>query len=289
MISIITCSRYENVTLEFRENISKTIGCDYELIVINNAKKKYGITSAYNEGVNRSVGDILCFIHDDIVFISSNWGEIITNKIKNNRKIGLLGVAGGHYLPKEPCSWSDSGLTSANLIQGGYENGSYREFLDIRCAYRQTDTNVAAVDGVFMCMPKSLFKIIKWDDRVFREFHFYDLDMSMQVWQAGYEVQVLFDVLILHKSPGVANESYYRSRAIWFEKWKNILPLVKGVELSETEMEARSMLVRERNEFREKYLSITNSKSYILGRHLLYPIKVIRKHIKRIFINREIK
>ena len=49
-ISCIICSRNTEISEELRYNIDYTIGCDYELVVIDNSKKEYNIF-AYNEGV----------------------------------------------------------------------------------------------------------------------------------------------------------------------------------------------------------------------------------------------
>ncbi len=68
MISLIICSRKSDISNSLKENIERTIGTDYELIVIDNSTNKYSIFSAYNEGVRRSKGDILCFMHEDILY-----------------------------------------------------------------------------------------------------------------------------------------------------------------------------------------------------------------------------
>ena len=60
MISCIICSRRPDISAELKENIASTIGCEYELVVIDNSKNEYSIFSAYNEGVRRAKGDILC-------------------------------------------------------------------------------------------------------------------------------------------------------------------------------------------------------------------------------------
>lgn len=51
MISCIICSRQPDISAELKENIATTVGCEYELVVIDNSKDEYSIFSAYNEGV----------------------------------------------------------------------------------------------------------------------------------------------------------------------------------------------------------------------------------------------
>ena len=67
MISIIICSMNPDISAELRQNIADTIGCEYELVVIDNSRNQLSIFQAYNRGVQRSKGDILCFMHDDLL------------------------------------------------------------------------------------------------------------------------------------------------------------------------------------------------------------------------------
>ncbi len=52
MISIIVCSKYSKIDDAFAENIKDSIGkVDYEIVWIDNSKKKFSIFEAYNNGV----------------------------------------------------------------------------------------------------------------------------------------------------------------------------------------------------------------------------------------------
>ena len=74
LISLIICSRKADISEELKQNIAETIGCEYELCVIDNSRNEYSIFSAYNEGVRRAKGDILCFMHEDVLFRTNKWG-----------------------------------------------------------------------------------------------------------------------------------------------------------------------------------------------------------------------
>lgn len=75
MISIAICSRTPDILAELRQNITETIGCDFEWVVVDNSQNQYNIFQAYNEGVRRAKGDVLCFCHDDVKFLSTEWGK----------------------------------------------------------------------------------------------------------------------------------------------------------------------------------------------------------------------
>ena len=43
MISIIICSMNPDISAELRQNIADTIGCEYELVVIDNSRNQLSI------------------------------------------------------------------------------------------------------------------------------------------------------------------------------------------------------------------------------------------------------
>ena len=121
MISCIICSRQLDISAELKENIASTIGCEYELVVIDNSKNEYSIFSAYNEGVRRAKGDILCFMHEDILYHTQGWGKIISN-ILQDKTIGQIGVAGSHFMPKAPMYWWSSPYISQYNLENDHGN-----------------------------------------------------------------------------------------------------------------------------------------------------------------------
>ena len=132
MISCIICSRQPDIPAELKENIASTIGCEYELVGIDNSKNEYSIFSAYNEGVRRAKGEILCFMHEDVFFHSNEWGKLVESYFTQNPKVGLLGVAGGHYLSSYPHGWWETETRSGHLIQGFLEDGVYKKLFTLQ-------------------------------------------------------------------------------------------------------------------------------------------------------------
>ena len=105
MISLIICSRTPEISNKLATNIAETIGCEYELVVIDNSRNSYSIFSAYNEGVRRANGNILCFMHDDILYKTIDWGKKVNCLYKENENIGVVGVLGSHYLTSKEGYW----------------------------------------------------------------------------------------------------------------------------------------------------------------------------------------
>ncbi len=272
MISIIICSRKADISQELKDNIAATIGCEYELCVIDNSRNEYNIFTAYNEGVSRAKGNVLCFMHEDVSFHTNAWGDKVSSYIAEHKDIGALGVMGGHYLPKRPCYWLEPRKESANYIQGGVCEGQYHARRILHQQYKNTRTFVAALDGVFIAMPAQLFKEnkVRWDDQTFSGYHFYDADICMQVHKAGYNVEVVWDVLLEHRNKSVFNQEFIDARQVWFNKWKNFLPIIKGIEMKDEEKDICENIMDAVDDSYALYL-ISRSKAYRLGKFLLNP------------------
>lgn len=222
MISIIICSRKLIINPLLTENISATIGCQHEFVIIDNSKNKYNIFQAYNLGIQKSVFNYVVFLHDDILFHSDNWGNIIHDIFIKNKNVGLIGVAGSKVKSKMPSGWWDcpKEFKQINIIQHlepykkeiwnyGFKNNSNLE-------------NVVAIDGVFIAMNKD--KQLFFDDN-FSGFHNYDLNISFECISKGFEVVATNQILIEHFSNGVIDNSWYKTTFELHKKYKNLLPL----------------------------------------------------------------
>ena len=227
MLSLIVCSRKFDIPDSLKDNINRTIGTEYELVVVDNSKKRYSIFSAYNEGVRKAKGEILCFMHEDIIYKTENWGK---NVIRHFEKedTGLIGVFGGHYLPDLVCHIGDSELLSYHYYYT-QKDGSKLFFHSPEHFSGDGEVEVVAVDGLWLAVPKALFQRISFDEG-YAGFHYYDMDICMQVWAAGYKCKVVDDVVMEHNSAGVINDDFVRSSYIFFEKWQSCLPMKKGVQ-----------------------------------------------------------
>lgn len=290
MISIIICSTKPDIPEELKINISDTVGIDYELIVIDNSENRFSIFSAYNEGLKFAKGDILCFMHEDVSFHSNYWGKGVEEYFEKYTKVGLLGVAGTHYIPQMPAAWWDTEMRSGHLLQGSLVDGEYKVIReDLWDDYKSEPTVVVSVDGLWMCFKRVVFDHIKWDDKTFGGFHGYDTDISLQVITSGFEVHIFWDIFIEHKSVGVAGEDFYHSLDLLFQKWGDKLPVIRGVELSESERKARMRIVELRHELifvNFKLSNICQSQAYRWFQYLHNPMMVfdsIKKHIKHFF------
>ncbi len=275
MLSLIICSRTSRISEELEKNIATTIGCEYELIVIDNSKNKYNIFQAYNEGIKLAKGDVLCFMHEDILYHTYEWGKFVKSHFKN-KSLGMLGVLGTHYMPACPAGWWSTQCQAGRIIQGKYSDiGYYTEDLVYDTYDKEKNENelsaVAVVDGLWFCIRRSLFEKVAFDVNSYIGFHCYDIDMCMQVQMQNYMVAVCYDINIEHASLGSFNKSWIVSLNIWYKKWKNKLPCEVGGDYRLEENRKQEILARNCKYFSQ--YSRANAK-YILA--LTYYFKSIK-------------
>ena len=219
MLSIII-STYQTAFLNaLKQNIELSIGIPYEIIAIEN-KEEMGICAAYNKGAKEAKYPILAFIHEDILFHTKNWGSIIVNIFKDT-SIGIVGVAGGTYKSKTISSAWCNGDLFVNILQ---HKGGKSFHWNTPENYKQTIADVLALDGVFLCLPKNVWKQCPFDEKILHGFHFYDLDISLAIKSKGLRVCVSYDILLEHFSFGQNDKSWYKEAIIIHRKWRNSLP-----------------------------------------------------------------
>ena len=229
MISIIICNRNKDISPTLKKNITETIGIEHEIICIDNSTNQYNIFQAYNLGIREAKYSIICFMHDDILYHTVNWGKKIAAYFQNPQ-IGMLGIAGPTYMSKSPGIWwgienpqnRTYSIRQHNLDTNRLDQSE--QHLTNNNPYNESISEVVALDGLFFCIPKRLFEKISFDEK-FGGFHFYDIDISMQVNQLGYKCICIYDILIEHIStPNLSKEWIYASRK-FFDKWKSYLPV----------------------------------------------------------------
>ena len=220
MLSIIICSRHQEISSILRSNIKNTVGIDYELIVIDNSENEYSIFEAYNQGMDQSKGELLCYLHEDILIHTNNWGNILIELFRKDSLLGIVGIAGSKMKTKSPSGWWNcpQNFRSANLIQhldkGNKEHWNY--------GFENYEEELVVVDGVFMALRRD--SRITFNEHL-KGFHNYDLSIGIDYKKKGYKVVATNQILIEHFSMGRVDARWYKE-ALKFDKlYNNSLPL----------------------------------------------------------------
>lgn len=265
MISIIICSRKKELDANLSENIKNTVGCEYELVVIDNSKSTYSIYEAYNLGIEKSIGEYLCFLHDDVFIHTYGWGYIIARVFIEDQQIGLIGIAGAKVKTKAPSAWWDCSEDQKviNIIQHfpnkdkekyclGFNNTSIQE--------------VVVIDGVFMSARK--VKGIRFSNFL-NGFHNYDLNFSFEYLKHDYKIVVSRNILIEHFSLGTLNESWVDSTHKIHYGYNDLLPLGKKGRDKENEIYNTQIFINKCVKYGKNKVALF----YWIKLFCIYPIK----------------
>ena len=227
-ISVITCSLRPEICKRMLESIKDTIGVDYETIVSDNREKNLGICKVYNDCAKKAKYPYLCFIHEDVIMPTLNWGTKMIEFAEKTPNCGVIGFAGGtiakknfigwEYGAKCRCRYYDPGsldIEDMKIINGlsfKYNNPENEEF-----------AKVVTLDGVLLFVSKDIWEENPFDEINIEGFHFYDSDFSLNIAQK-YQNYVCLIADIYHFSFGNPDRKYWEYARLFQIKWKNILP-----------------------------------------------------------------
>lgn len=227
MISVIICSVDRDALALVKDNIRSTIGVEHEIVAIDNLGTGKGICEVYNEGTALARYDILCFMHEDVVILTKDWGRKV-KAIFDDATVGLLGVAGSTCRSLTPSGWfppSEYGTAPwrLNMIQGSKYNNAGQK-TDYFNPANEKLSRVACVDGVWFCTIKNIARLVKFDSDLLKGFHGYDIDYSLGV-SNSHQVMVTFDILLRHESEGNFDITWLKEIIKVQNKYKDQLPV----------------------------------------------------------------
>jgi hypothetical protein len=225
-ISVITCSVKPELCNEMLKSVENTIGTNYETIIFDNREKKMGICQVYNLCAQKANFPYLCFIHEDVIISTPNWGMNMLAFSEKTPNCGTIGFAGGTIAMKNFISWwcgtkgryryydSDSAGKTNNIanLSYKYNNPDNEEF-----------AKAVTLDGLFLFVKRKIWEKNPFDEERIKGFHFYDADFSFGIAQK-FQNYVCLTVDIYHFAGGNIDRTYYENARIFQKKWKGKLP-----------------------------------------------------------------
>lgn len=165
-----------------------------QLVAIDNREKAWpSAASAYNYAVGAAESDVILFSHQDIVFLDASFVSEFIDEVRRNHDL-LVGVAG---------AVETEGGNSRKMVSGMYQSSMLW-----RHHTAEASTMVSTLDECLFGCHKDLFSKVRFDEEVCNGWHFYAVDLSLQVQDAGASVMVL-PAAVLHLSGGNRDDSYY--------------------------------------------------------------------------------
>lgn len=280
LISIIVCSTNIKLRNKLYQNIRATINCDFEFLVHDNTITKEGLCQVYNRLAHKAQGDFLCFVHEDVLVETSDWGNILIDKAQE-LNTGVIGFAGSRQFNGVPF-WHNKNDLSYNFMQLSPSG----ELLSKFSASDEDDfSEVKVLDGMFLFCRKEIWSKHEFDESLFKQFHMYDMDFTFNV-SNQYTNYVCNTVLVKHFSLGTINYDYYKQISLMYQKWQNSPNIDKfknRVELIESvayEMVNKNHIsIRDSLSFFKKINLVTSLESYFTAVYfcLRFKLSLLKK------------
>lgn len=202
MISVVICSARADRLQAVRANIAATVGVEYELIAIDNSVEGRGLCEVYNRGAAQAKYEFICFVHEDVEFLSPAWGARALAHFASDTELGLIGLAGSRYKARTPSGWhcGDKSELCINIFHGATAETAEPARQMPASFASESCVPVVALDGVWLFARRAIWQLVRFDERL-KGFHFYDVDFSLRVAQVA-KVAVVCDIDLLHFSLG---------------------------------------------------------------------------------------
>jgi hypothetical protein len=200
MFSILICSVNSSHLEKIKINIQETIGNQYELLVWDNLMDPKPITEVYNLLATKANYPFWCFVHEDIRFLTKNWSVNLLNAFNQHPGTGLIGIAGAKYKSRTPSGWSTGiyELDCCNIFHQDKLGENHHLYNNPGDSILEPVVNI---DGVFMAVRREAWKDSRFNEKILRGFHVYDIDLSNQIIKS-WHVAVIFNIDILHFTEG---------------------------------------------------------------------------------------
>ena len=178
-----------------------------------------GLISALNQGARLAGGKVVCFLHNDTEMREPAWLERLEAALGDCSGVGLAGLYGARRVRRDG---RYVGRTIVHCLEG-----------DPRMPAPVVE--VAAVDGVCLCLRRALLDEIGGFDEGYGFFHGYDRDLSFAVRERGLACAVV-DAPFAHRGGGTRTgehapveatedlEQRRQAMARFGRKWRRRLP-----------------------------------------------------------------
>jgi GT2 family glycosyltransferase len=178
-----------------------------------------GLIRALNQGARLGRGETLCFLHNDVEMRDPRWLGRLRAALESPLGIGLAGLYGARRLR------ADGRYAGRTLLHCLADGGTLTADL----------AEVAAVDGVCLCLRRDVLEAVGGFDEGYGFFHGYDRDLSFAVREAGWRCAVV-NAPFIHRGGGTrtgegapvgrAADLAQRREALrrFVAKWRHRLP-----------------------------------------------------------------
>jgi GT2 family glycosyltransferase len=169
---------------------------NYELILVDNTQKEFkSAAQALNWGGQKAKGGYVMFVHQDVDLRSTSWLEDTGKLLDSIPNLGIAGVAG-----------TRRGKTSRmREVVTNIEHGTPPMSIPGTVPLQRPE-KVQTLDECLVIIPRPVFHMLQFDEKVCDDWHLYAVDYCLSVVNLGLSVYVI-PIFIYHRSTAVSNKS----------------------------------------------------------------------------------
>lgn len=191
MISVVCVHNNKKILNDYLLKSLKNQTVNFQLITLDSTDGKYhSAAQALNYGGKKAIGKYIMFVHQDVDLCSNTWLEEVEKMLEPMSGLGIAGVAGMSV------NEDSNGKRGRNIIK----HGKPAKFWSLGTAIQKPEP-VQTLDECLVIIPKSVFDILQFDEKVCDNWHMYAVDYCLSVQEEGFGVYAI-PMLIYHKSTG---------------------------------------------------------------------------------------
>jgi len=194
VISVVCVYNNKRILNDFLLKSLRNQIVDYELILLDNTQEKFkSAAEALNYGGKKAKGKYIMFVHQDVDLSSDSWLEEVEKTVDSIQNLGVAGVAGRK---------DKKGVMT--VIKHGNPS-VHAGSITIK-----KPEEVQTLDECLIIVPKSVFQVLQFDEKVCDDWHLYAVDYCLSVaGRLGYGIFVL-PMYIYHLSRGFVSKSKFK-------------------------------------------------------------------------------
>ena len=204
MISVVCVYNNERILKDCLLKSLETQTSKYELILLDNTQGKYkSAAGALNGGGGKAKGNYIMFVHQDVDLYSNTWLAKVEKLLNTIPNLGIAGVGGSRR------SDGPERVETVTNIKQGIPPMNVEGTVPL-----QKPEKVQTLDECLVLLPRSVFDMLQFDEKVCDDWHLYAVDYSLSMARLGLDVYVI-PASIYHRSTGVPNNKDLYEQEVW--------------------------------------------------------------------------
>ena len=200
MISIVCVYNNEEILKDSLLKSLENQTSKHELILIDNTQGKFeSAAEALNSGGGKAKGEYIMFVHQDVDLCSDSWLEDTEKLLNSLPALGIAGVGGARR------SHGPRRVESLTNIKHGIPPVNVQYGVPLH-----KPEKVQTVDECLVIIPRPVFDILQFDEKVCDGWHLYAVDYSLSVARLGLGAHVI-PASIYHSSTGIPNKNIWQT------------------------------------------------------------------------------